>query len=598
MYPIKVDVVLHSRFEGHPDLITLALTYPRMIHAELMTHRCLVGETELYFDLPSGSKGSPYRLHKMSINEFYDKWVNGSSGRVSSQYVERDLSNINPFQFYTAKQLAKLAGYSSASNIRSECRKGNIRVENPDKKRSEDFVISGKNFIEWNTSPATYRQDIRHRLEQMQIRAFDVASGEVIHTSITDIWKVGDKPTFTLKAGEYSITGTDDHPILTKEGWKELGALTPDDFIVTVSNKQNEKTDPIAHKKVNGIWRSSWQNRMSAKLSGEQENCCKYCDKEAKLEIHHIIPVHEDPSKCFDEDNIVAICNECHKLEHETRGWQEGNPLNGYYQKVDSVTSTGKTETVYDLSVADLNHNFVANGIVVHNCFSRNASSSRAIPVQKMLQMIKESPAEPLYWGTNKAGMQAGEELEGWRLAAAKFIWSTAAKTACFFSSLLNRVGLHKQHSNRGTEPYQYITVLVTATEWDNFFELRDHPDAQPEIRFLAQLMRRTIEESKPQILRQGEWHLPYILKEEFGVHPLRVLQEVSAARCARVSYLTHAGKTPEVATDLVLFDRLAGSRPIHASPLEHVAVPSWKENANFRGWKQFRKVVEEEIYS
>ena len=236
--------------------------------------------------------------------------------------------------------------------------------------------------------------------------------------------------------------------------------------------------------------------------------------------------------------------------------------------------------------------------LMTHRVFSRNASSSRAIPVQKMLRMIKESPAEPLYWGTNKAGMQAGEELKGWRLAAAKFIWSTAAKTACFFSSLLNRVGLHKQHANRGTEPYQYITVLVTATEWDNFFELRDHPDAQPEIRYLAQLMRRTIAESKPQILRQGEWHLPYIRKEEFGLYPLRALQEASAARCARVSYLTHAGKAPEVARDAVLFDRLAGSRPIHASPLEHVAVPSWKENANFRGWKQFRKVVEEEIYS
>jgi len=236
--------------------------------------------------------------------------------------------------------------------------------------------------------------------------------------------------------------------------------------------------------------------------------------------------------------------------------------------------------------------------LMTHRVFSRNASSSRAIPVKKMLHMIKENPAEPLYWGTNKAGMQAGEELKGWRLCVAKLIWRTAARTACFFSGLLNRLGLHKQHANRGTEPYQNITVLVTATEWDNFFELRDHPDAQPEIRYLAQLMRRAIAESTPQILRQGEWHLPFIRKEEFGVYPLRVLQEASSARCARVSYLTHTGKTPEVDADRALFYKLAGSRPIHASPLEHVAVPSWKENANFQGWKQFRKVVEEEIYS
>lgn len=235
--------------------------------------------------------------------------------------------------------------------------------------------------------------------------------------------------------------------------------------------------------------------------------------------------------------------------------------------------------------------------LMTHRVFSRNASSSRAIPVKKMLRMIKDNPAEPLYWGTNKAGMQAGEELKGWRLIAAKIIWKVAAKTACFFSSLLSQIGLHKQHANRGTEPYQYITVLVTSTEWDNFFELRDHPDAQPEIRHLAQLMRRAIAESKPQLLRQGEWHLPFIRKEEFGAYPLRVLQEASSARCARVSYLTHDGKTPEITKDRILYSRLAGSRPIHASPLEHVAVPSWKDNANLKGWKQFRKVVENEIY-
>lgn len=233
---------------------------------------------------------------------------------------------------------------------------------------------------------------------------------------------------------------------------------------------------------------------------------------------------------------------------------------------------------------------------MTHRVFTRNASSSRAIPVARMLQMIKDNPATPLYWGSNQSGMQAGEELKGWRLAAAKTVWSMAAKTACFFSGLLNHIGLHKQHANRGTESYQYITVLVTATEWDNFFELRDHPDAQPEIRYLAKLMKRAIENSHPQILRQGDWHLPYIRKEEFGAYPLRDLQQASAARCARVSYLTHEGKTPKVEPDKKLFERLAGSRPIHASPLEHVAVPSWKENTNFTGWKQFRKVVENEV--
>lgn len=235
---------------------------------------------------------------------------------------------------------------------------------------------------------------------------------------------------------------------------------------------------------------------------------------------------------------------------------------------------------------------------LTHRVFSRNASSSRAIPVAKMLKNISENPVMPIYWGSNKPGMQAGEELEGWRLAVAKATWKMAVKTACFYSWILNEVGLHKQHANRGTEPYQLISVLVTSTEWSNFMDLRNHPDAQPEIQYLAQKMLQAMSESQPQILRQGDWHLPFIRKEEFGMYPLRDLQEASAARCARVSYLTHQGRLPEVAQDKLLFQKLAGSTPIHASPLEHIAVPSWKHNANLVGWKQFRKVVEEELYA
>ena len=239
---------------------------------------------------------------------------------------------------------------------------------------------------------------------------------------------------------------------------------------------------------------------------------------------------------------------------------------------------------------------YVHAELMTHRVFSRNASSSRAIPTKTMLKNIKKNPAAPIYWGTNQAGMQAGEELSGWRLWAAKAVWKAATVSACFFSGLLHKIGLHKQHANRITESYQYITTLVTATDWDNFYELRAHPDAQPEIRLLAQMMIKAASESRPQVLKQGEWHLPYIRQNEFGVYPLRSLQEASAARCARVSYLTHEGKEPNMDADLKLFHRLAGSRPIHASPLEHIAVPSHKDNANFRGWKQFRKVVEGEI--
>ena len=239
---------------------------------------------------------------------------------------------------------------------------------------------------------------------------------------------------------------------------------------------------------------------------------------------------------------------------------------------------------------------FIHAEFMTHRVFSRNASSSRAIPVKTMLRRILENPANPLTWGSNKPGMQAGDELKGWRLKAAKLTWFTACHASVFFSKLLHKFGLHKQHANRVTEPFQYITTLVTATEWDNFFALRYHPDAQPEIKALAHAMKVAIENSTPTELSEGQWHLPYIKYEEFGTVPFRDIQKASSARCARVSYLNHEGKKPSIEQDIKLFDRLAGSKPIHASPLEHVAVPTYKHNSNFKGWKQFRRVVELEL--
>ena len=255
---------------------------------------------------------------------------------------------------------------------------------------------------------------------------------------------------------------------------------------------------------------------------------------------------------------------------------------------------------------------------MTHRVFSRNASSSRAIPVQKILEQVWNDPAGPMHWGSNKPGMQAGEQVKGWRLKAAKTLWKYAGRVACGFSWSLMKMGLHKQVANRLLEPWQYINVVVTSTEWDNFFALRDHKDAQPEFQHLAHNIRNLYNQSVPQKLNYGEWHLPYVTDEErqqWRDH--EILRRMSAARCARTSYLTHEMKTPSVKSDVDLYRRLVGSMPIHASPVEHQATPIERDKAcnlpgitlarnpqdphaalvpwsgNFREWFQFRKTVE-----
>jgi thymidylate synthase ThyX len=135
---------------------------------------------------------------------------------------------------------------------------------------------------------------------------------------------------------------------------------------------------------------------------------------------------------------------------------------------------------------------------------SRNASSSRAIPVAKMLEQVRNAPAMPIHWGKNQPGMQAHEEL-GWaERDYVKAKWFEAAGKAADIAEEMMNEGAHKQVVNRILEPFQFISVIVTASEWANFFILRDHPDAQPEIRFLAQLMKQAMDASTP-VLRSPD---------------------------------------------------------------------------------------------
>lgn len=250
---------------------------------------------------------------------------------------------------------------------------------------------------------------------------------------------------------------------------------------------------------------------------------------------------------------------------------------------------------------------FIHSEVMTHRVFSRNASSSRAIPVAKMIEMVRTDPAMPIHWGKNQPGMQAHEELTGLELDHAKQLWKIAADEAADTAKYMVNLGVHKQVANRILEPFQHIHVVVTATEWENFFNLRNHQDAQPEIRALAIVMREAMDASKPKVLLDGEWHLPYVLEEEYS-NTLANLRKMSAARCARVSYLTHDGKTPDIDKDLELYSRLIDSEPMHASPIEHQATPdkfvasimcggvmwnSAKLHGNFYGWIQNRKLVE-----
>lgn len=234
---------------------------------------------------------------------------------------------------------------------------------------------------------------------------------------------------------------------------------------------------------------------------------------------------------------------------------------------------------------------FVLAEFNTHRSFSRNSASSRAVPTTKLIERVERDPAVPLEWGLNKSGMSATDVLSSEAAKAATRAWLDARDDAVAHARRLLDLKVHKQELNRLLEPFLWHTVIVTATEWENFFELRCAPNAQPEIRAAALRMRGAIDASRPRPVGDGEWHTP-LLQEDEAVLDVEVRKQISAARCARVSYLTHEGAR-EIAKDLELYERLKSDR--HLSPFEHVATPSddSRFHANFRGWIQMRSEVE-----
>ena len=253
-------------------------------------------------------------------------------------------------------------------------------------------------------------------------------------------------------------------------------------------------------------------------------------------------------------------------------------------------------------------HRYVLAEFNTHRVFSRSSASSRAIPTRKQLETVSTNPAMPYEWGANQPGMQAAEPLEGEDADRAAYSWVKANHTCVDTARFLaEELGVHKQVTNRVLEPWMWHTVIVTATDYSNFFSQRCSPLAQPEIRIAAEMMRDAYEASEPTQVAEGFWHTPYIQEDEMDLSP-ETRKKISAARCARVSYLTHDGER-NIDKDLELYERLVTAQPPHSSPLEHVATPSDRNIAfiqnhkegtvrevpilgNLTGWKQLRHEV------
>lgn len=259
----------------------------------------------------------------------------------------------------------------------------------------------------------------------------------------------------------------------------------------------------------------------------------------------------------------------------------------GYECKIitDSISPAGVRLTTMQVTFP----RFVLAEMNTHRAFSRNYESSRAMSVERMIERVRNDPVIPVRWASASKGMGNSKEVDAPTKALSQKRWMCALDCATRQAWHMAEEGVHKNIANRLLEPFSWVTGVITATDWDNFFALRCHPDAQPEIRVIAELMRDVRHMSTPKISMH---HLPYIALDEFTGDPDDIphLKRLSAARCARVSY----GRPGEGEADLA--DKLQASG--HWSPFEHQAAASVNPASRFynlRGWKSYRYELQED---
>lgn len=245
----------------------------------------------------------------------------------------------------------------------------------------------------------------------------------------------------------------------------------------------------------------------------------------------------------------------------------------------DSITDSGNRLTTFELEYP----RFIHSELLTHCMLEKNSASSRAIPVEAMLNLIESAPAMPVEWGANNAGMSSKSLLDDMCRDAAIVTWLSAMKRAIEHARVLsdkNGINLHKQIANRVVEPWQMTKTVITGTEWANFFWLRDHPDAQPEFQELAKTMRKVMDASVPEVLYPGQWHLPYVecadnTYTSGGIQiDLETAKKISASCCAQASYRKLNDSVEHAEKVFSMLNLGSSTQPAHASPITHQATP------------------------
>ncbi|MBD2437425.1 FAD-dependent thymidylate synthase [Nostoc sp. FACHB-110] len=459
----------------HPQIVFNCGYFPHSVMQQARTHRvgvsfdvqCLSANTEITF---VNCKGEANQKLKKTIGELYDLWTNGEK----------------------------------AIRLRS---------------------IRGRN----GELPGEYRRDCKKRLRRMHLRVLNEETGlfEVGH--IQDVMCSGIQPVYrlTLEDGK-TLDCTVNHRLFTSEGWQTMGdavgLVTNDDGSVVKMTKQCNLMCNGLTVVGKGLYTSrEWlETQISkglstleiAQLSECSVNTVRSWAARYGLSLNHKdsqFPKEHKPwnynpdqSLAYDFNNLVTVCKNCHEDIHQnnqeaefaqsynpvidTENWQAkpksvGKKLRAHPVKVKDLEYLGQQMT-YDLEVEGDWHNFVANGVVVHNSF--RYTGNQFIQVLEGKKDIEDVfYLRPVGHYTDRQGKKYYYSPEQ-RAADLEWCREAAKRYADKFQS-----GMSEEHA-RGIVPFDYrqhFVVSFNVRSFLHFCDLRNKKDAQLEIQKLCELM-------------------------------------------------------------------------------------------------------------
>lgn len=297
--------------------------------------------------------------------------------------------------------------------------------------------------------PGTYRRSCRNRVKKMRVRCLDEQENIFTFNHIEDVVFNGFNPIYkiTLKDGK-TLKCTQNHQIFTPYGWRLLSQLYVG-----------------AEVMVNG---QPLDNAATTYQNDENNN---------------------------DENNMEILCSSCHAKHHKTG---QKNPLCAHPVEIIAIEYVG-IEPTYDLVLLDPHHNFVANGVVVHN--SMRYTGTRVIELAEGKRDIEDIfYLRPVGNYTDRQGkryhyseQQRQQDLAWCREAAHRYKQDIEA-------------GMSEEHA-RGKLPFDYrqhFVVSFNLRSLMHFLDLRYKKDAQLEIQKLCELMWQHFEGWTPEI---AQWY-------------------------------------------------------------------------------------------